>query len=254
MERLFNMADARLLELAQQFNSHFTSHIDAFQSIDSSLSVDWFSELYGKARRGSRDRFERGVLRRQTLQVMELMEACRPAYLQAKYFIMKAFKKDTKSIAYFDLAGFQKYRRSQANLIIYMDLFAKRVENHRDELTAAGASEGLFTLLRDLADQLDAANAAQELSKSQRKSLTQLRLENMNALYQAMRRVHDVAKFAFADDLKVRALFTLPSRSAGSAETEEAPPTAGEGQVAAGDGAPMTGGLDAAPDALQQAV
>lgn len=222
--RIFRYYDAQLIEIARTMQKHFNTHEGGFLEFDSTMSRSWLQDLVDAAWEARIDDFERGYIRDNTDLVVQQMEECGRVFRKARYFIRKAYDKDDVRREQFRLKTFRRVRFSQSRLIYYMNTFCKRVEDHRDVLTAQGASEQFFTDLMQASERMAEYNDEQETSKTLRKAFTKERIGTMNALYKGLRQIEEVAGFVFDEDSKEIDLFSMPvmNTSSRGSDTEAA--------------------------------
>lgn len=221
IRRSFRYFDAQLIEIAQTIQKHFNNYEADFLEFDSTMTKSWLQDLTDAAWQVRIDDFERGYIRENTDQVVQQMEECGRAFRKARYFIRKAYARNSLKLEQFRLDSFRNVRYSQSKLIYYMNTFCKRVEDNRDALSAQGASEAFFAQLRATSDKMAEFNEEQEMSKSLRKAFTKERVGTLNDLYRGLRQVEEVAGYVFDEDSKEIDFFKLPMMTSGSTTTQE---------------------------------
>ena len=218
--RKYRYADARLLELAAIIQTHFNSREALFQVHDPNVSVVWLQEKLEATRTLSIDDFERGLLARRTEDLLAIMQECHQLVRRLRYYVGQAFDTRQSIKREFRLLSYNKKRKRQANFILWMQSFVETVIKYREDLQAAGAPPALIDDLKSGVGELGRLNLVQEIRKGIRSNHTQERIENLNMLYDALKRIEKLAYFVYPNEERDLAFFLLPSVSYGSEEGE----------------------------------
>lgn len=236
--RKYRYGDARLIEIANVFARHFLNHQEALAKTDPNLTPVWLQSVMAPIEQVTLDDFEQSAITSLTEEVVSGMENCHRLFGLTKYFVELAFK-DQRNIE--RLFGHKKYpyrKASQEKYIMWLQTYVEKVEAHREALLAANTPETLLSDFAAAVDKLDKDNKKQEFTKDDRSGHTIERIEILNGLYEALRRLEKVAGYTFAPGSKEQEFFTLPVMSRpplreiqGEESTDDVPPTDSSGDA-----------------------
>lgn len=143
-----------------------------------------------------------------TDEVNKAIKQGRSAMADLRFFVQKAF--GTKGLAgVFNFKAHDRTTRQPANYIIYLRVQHAMAVQFSAQLSAKGMSPAQIAALATAADQLAAAELAQELFKRERLRRTVVRKDVMAAMWAYLQQVHRAAQVIYAEDEATRGIFSL---------------------------------------------
>ncbi len=223
--RLYRISDSEMLEFAKVIAAQARTDLPILASFDTTLTADRINELEHQIAEISTVYSDNVIIDRLaqlTAEVNRIEESCISAYRKIRFFIQKAFKDNVAIQNQFGLNDYEEASRSQAKMILFMKEFALVVEEYRQNLLEAGATPQLLDSAKQLAQEYDQANQAQELFKNKRPVLTQERVNRLNHIYSEVKYICEVASFAFEGDYANSSRYAIPQPPSNSSMKAEA--------------------------------
>jgi hypothetical protein len=212
-DRQFKVPEAILLQHAEVVAKMFPTDSADFVAFDATISAE-----YGNTIKNSinavielkSDQIIIDEMAEYTQHVLNAMSDCNLSYKTIAYFVRKAFKKDTAVQNQFGFNDIEMVRKSQPKLVLFMEQHAGTATKYKDHLVSAGCNEEIINQLLTNAEELKAANAAQEEFKKERGVITQERVKRLNHVYELVKPLNDIAQIIYSEDPARMAKYTLP--------------------------------------------
>jgi len=211
-ERNFNVSDAALLQHAETVFASIGENITDFSVFDSTLTEAYPTSIANAIAEVKAIKQDQLVIDEQaelTERLNEKMYACAAAYRTIAYFARKAFPSGTAVQNQFGMNDYEKARDNQPKMILFMESLVSTAQNYASELLAAGCNQTAIDSLAPLASELKEANTAQEKFKKDRAVITQERVTKLNALYQLLVPLSEVAQIIYAGNPAMLAKYVL---------------------------------------------
>lgn len=213
IKRKYTVSDLFMMEHTKTMRSHFNDNLAAFTAFDPDFDTDFYND-WGTAITASEaqptDEIVRDQLTQLTEAVEQAMTACRTKFQDSKYFIEKAFPKNTGVLNEFGYNNYEAQRRSQTGMTEFMKLFHTTALKYAAQLAAVNYPAAAIAEIDALRTVLDDANMAQETFDGQRPLITQTRIQTHNTLWDITVQVSTAAKAIFRNDPARFNMFLLP--------------------------------------------
>lgn len=197
------LPDARLYEHGSKVALSLEDDLADFSAFDSTIDRGFIDTLQGDlegVREIKKDDVMVDELTQLTDEVYRKMAACNKGYKTVAYFVRYTFDGDKSIQNEFGLNDIKEARNNQPKMLFFMDSLAKTAAKYKDELVKGGMNPDTIDALPQLGEELHEANQIQEKFKDEREELTQERVQRVNALYDPLARISDIAKIIYADD------------------------------------------------------
>jgi hypothetical protein len=217
--RIYFMSDASMLEKAYFIYYCLVNDLVSFTGFAPKFVqayVDGMLALIQAALSAPQDSQVVDIQAQKTDVVNTDMELCRKLITKLNFFLADACKENIYLINEFGREEYPEARNSQKGLIVYMQRVVAACNKHAAELIAAGFSQAQIDELKDAADALLAANNDQEFYKGERRTLTQQRIEKMNAAWEVVLEVCKAGKIIFDDNPAKYKQYVLYKSGSGS--------------------------------------
>lgn len=211
------MSDPDMLDFARIFAANLQRNLADFSAVDSTLTLNFVSDLTAKISTAEEIEPDEIVTDRQvqlTESIKTAFAECRTYYKLIIYFAKQAFPKSPLIRNEFGENDYADVKDSHSRMIMFMKNLAGVIQKYRTVLTEAGASSELLNKVHTLQLALVEKNSEQELYKGNRPLITNNRISANNAVWEKIQRVSELAKIIYADDYPKVNLFLLPQRSA----------------------------------------
>ena len=199
-----------MIEIANVMSRHFINHQEALAKVDPNLTLAWLEEKMAPLEQVTLDDFNEGTMMGLTEEVLAGMERCHQIQKRLRYHIELALKDQNRIFRQFGFHTYREKQKAQEPFIRWMESFVETVEKYKAEILAVQTPEHLFPELKEAVEKLDKDNKKQEFAKDDRSGYTIERVTALNKVYDALRRIEDVAEFAFEEGTKERMFFTMP--------------------------------------------
>ena len=179
LQKKYSYSQADFLELARLINKCFKVDQADFVTFDPTMDATFlagFDALISEAELMSTDEQIRDEQALRTSEVEEVMRQCRNTSQAFKHFIEQTFPKKPQIWNIFGYNDYEKARKSQAKMIVFMRTLFNVAKNYQQELLAAGTPQGQIDSLKVAGDSLIKVNDDQELLKKQRLIKTHARI------------------------------------------------------------------------------
>ncbi len=213
-KRIYHIKDGVLKEHGQTVLKLLPQDIDVFTDFDTTFSqqsIDNLSAALLKVDGEIKDETLVAGIKGNTQIVSGLMQQCHKAYKTVNYFVNKAFDDNNAVKGEFRMDELHKVSGNQIGMIELMESISIALNKYAPTLLENGMSQAKIDEIIPLAEQLKAANTDQEVSKDDRPSGTQNRIESLNDLYTQLKQIGDAAPMVFEDnEAKIKA-YKLPA-------------------------------------------
>ncbi len=212
-DRLFKIPEALLLQHAEVLAKMFPTDAADFRAFDSTIAEDYgttIKDAIDAAIGLKSDQIIIDEMAEYTQHVLNAMSNCNLSYKTVAYFVRKAFKGDKAVQNQFGFNDIEKVRKSQPKMVLFMEQHAGTASKYKSDLLSEGCNEEVINQLLTNAEELKAANVAQEKFKKERGIITQERVKRLNHLYQLIKPLNDVAQIIYSEDQARMAKYTLP--------------------------------------------
>ena len=211
-----NIEDSVMLEECQTMHDLFEEDQAEFEDFDSDF-INPFEDNWQDAIDAAESYPTDEVIQDQITQATALVEAkmklCRDKFQGAKYFISKAFPKNTGLHNEFGFNDYDRVRNNQSKMILFMDRLHKTAVEYNTELIAAGYIQTDIDEINTLQGQLKNANRDQEIKIRKRGTATQTRIGLLNAAWDFMTKTAKAAKIIYKDNYAKFNEYLLPGRA-----------------------------------------
>ena len=212
--RKFTITDAKLLEHGSVVVKSLEDDLEDFSSFDSTINrrfIDKLQEAIDAGYQIYSDRVIKYQLAQLTDEVNLKMDACKNAYETVTYFVKKVFK-DNPSVQ--DQFGLNDSRpgNNHLEMIIFMGSLAKTAAIYKDPLVKGGINPDIIDTLPKMQEELYEAKNRQEMFKKERGKITYERVKRMNALYDMLKGISDIARLIYADNPAKLNKYLMPTR------------------------------------------
>ena len=213
-KRKYKIGDAYMKEFAKDMRNLFSDDLAIFTAFyaafNAAFLTDWSAKI-DLADVEDTDETVVDVLGQYTAEVETAMKKCRLYYNEVKFFVIRVFpdKIDTQNEFGFD--NYDGARKSQPKMIEFMRGLHNAAVKYTAELTAEDFGIARINIIKDLADQLDQANQAQNKFKDGRPVLTTARVTLYNEIWDIVTLVARAAKVIFAENPPKFNQYLLPA-------------------------------------------
>lgn len=221
--REYNIPDAELLEHAETIVVTLPFDMPAFTAFDSTLTAEYIPQLQvaiDDVKGFPTDDVVIDEMAEQTLLVDDAFNSCYDTYKTIAYFVRRAFPENEAIRNQFGLNDIERARKSQPQMVIFMESLARTAAKYQDQLIEAGCKLELITGLPQKAEALSQANIAQEKFKNDRAINTQARVLMLNHVYRLLQPLHDAAAIIYRYDPARYAIYTMPQEAQSVASPE----------------------------------
>ena len=222
--RIFNFSEPVLLEHAGEIGEYLIEDLPQYTAFDPDLNEEKRQNLLdytNKALGLGTDSTQVGILEGKTATMKSVMQTCFKRVETLRYFVNKKFGGNEVMVRQFKFNEYNKARKSQTKLIVYMYELAKIAGNFRTDLVSAGMKEDDIAAIQTAAEALNQANTTQETGKGERVMSTSERNALLNDIYSLLMDFNRASKIVFADDPIRRERYVMPYTNSGIEETAE---------------------------------
>jgi hypothetical protein len=218
--RNFNGSEAYLLETAITLRGLFEIDLVQFSAFSTQFNATYladFQTAIDNVFAFGTDETLQDQQAQLTNDVMAELRKCNQKYVEMKFFAERAFPGNTERHNEFGTDDYQKARRNQAQMLVFMDTMHAVAQRYKVQLIAAGATQAKIDEILTLKQSYETANRLQEIAIKQRSSAARERTILQNTLYGFVETVNSAAQIVFYDnEAKKGAYVYLPSTSDGS--------------------------------------
>ena len=219
--RKAHVPDAVLLEFAGRELEFLPVDLPAFTSFDPDLNEQKVTQLkavYTEALIYGSDHNEMGVLRGLTEKMSQEVKNCISIFKDVRYFARKKFGDSPATLKELCLDKYEKARKTQPEMVVFMYELDKAVQKYKVELTAAGLKESVINSIKPAAAALEKSNLVQESGKGGRMIKTEDRIVLMNRIYDILLEFSEASRRVFENDPLKRSRYVLPYTKTNSAQ------------------------------------
>lgn len=157
-----------------------------------------------------------------TNNVLEALRNCFKKYAQMKFFAEQAFPGNTERQNEFGTNDYQKARRNQAQMIVFMDTMHAIAQKYKVQLIAdGGATQAQIDEIITLKDAYVDANRLQEIAIVERPSDTRERIVLLNTLYRFVETIDSAAQVIYYDNPAKKAAYVYNTSTSNGSTTKE---------------------------------
>jgi hypothetical protein len=221
LKRLYNIADAYMIEFAKTLRLFFIEDQAAFTAEDSNFATPFeanWQTVIDTAEAEPTDEQRKDQLMQLTETTLEEMDLCRECFQGSKRYIKKAFPNNITIWNEFGFDDYDDIERKHPEMIQFMKRFHSTAVKYSAQLgtPAVNFDAAKIAEIETRRAALDAANNAQEKFKKDIPTYTQQRIQKLNAVWEICTDVGGVGKSLFKDDYAKYQHYLLPA----SEETE----------------------------------
>jgi len=221
--RKYTITDARLLEHGSVLVKSLEDDLDDFSSFDSTISrnfTDRVQEAIDASYQIKSDRIVIYELAQLTNELNRHMAACKNAYETVAYFAQKVFRDNISVQSQFGLND-SRPGNNHLEMIIFMASLAKTAAIYRDSLEKGGINPDVIDTLPKLQEELYEAKNRQEMFKKERSKTTYERVKRMNALYDRVNAISDIARIIYEENPANLNKYLIPIRRPSKRSSDE---------------------------------
>ena len=213
-DRPYRMPDADALMHARILRTRFLEHQADFTNYDPDFADPFASDWDALIEQGlavSQDEWNLFDQVELTTEVSAAIKLGRSAMVDLRFFAHKAFG----TRGYYKTFNFKQHdrmTRQPANYIIYLKVQHAMALKFAAKLSAKGMTPAQMDALATAANQLDAAELAQELYKRERACQTVERKDAMARMWAPVQSLNRTAEIIYADNDHLREKFGLEPR------------------------------------------
>ena len=189
--------------------------LPSFTAFDASIDQPWldtWADIITTAETYKTDETYRDELREKTQDVEAAMKNAKDAYKELKYFVTKAFPTNKAVQDQFGFDEYDKARRSDRKLREFMETLFRTATTHTEALLneEVGYTGAKIANLKTMADALSTENEQQEDYKKMQSTVTQTRIENLNAMWTRRQQIAAAAKIIYDENYAKYHQYLLP--------------------------------------------
>ena len=217
--RVYKLTDAEMLEAARVTHGYFMEDKADFLAFDPTL-VDPFADNFLMSIDAielfpSNDQLLDQQVQK-TLTVEDAMKQGRNGYQTLKYFIERAFPQKIAIWNEFGYNDYERVRSTQPAFIQFLIQLHQTALKYKTELNSVGYDIGRIDSIAQWAKDLQQSNTTQEMFKGNRPVSTQKRVEQLNNVWEIIRRIRRVGKLVYMDNFARQQRYLSKSTAAGS--------------------------------------
>lgn len=220
--RKSHVADAILLEFTGKMLEYLPKDLPRFTAYDPDLNnekVTLLRNAYLNALSYGTDQTEVGILQGLTEKVSGELRSCISIFKDVRYFARKKFSHSPAILKELCLDKYEKARKSQPEMVVFMYELEKAVQKYKTDLLSAGLKETAINSIGPAAVALEKSNVGQESGKKGRNVKTEDRVILINKLYDLLLEFSDASRRVFEGDPLSRSRYVLPySKSTAGAD------------------------------------
>ncbi len=217
IRRNFSGSDAYLIESGITTKALFDADIASFTGFSTKFDAAYstaFQAAIDAAFAAGTNETAQDEQAELTHNVVTAMRDCFKKYAEIKFFAEQAFPGNIERQNQFGTNDYQKARKSQAMMIVFMDTMHTLAQRYKTELIAKGCTQAKIDEILTLRDAYIDANRQQDVSIKLRPGDTRERIITLNDLYFFINTVNSAAQVIWYDnDAKKSAYVYLPSTS-----------------------------------------
>lgn len=212
-KRKYQLADTEVLLCGSTMYAHFKDLQPLFVAFDplyaAPYDLEWKNLIKACEQQptGRNVRKEIGV---EVNSVKRAMADCRNTFIDARYFVKKAFSKSSAKQESFGLRRFNASRNSQSGLLLTMELLHSVALDHAVELAKVGFDADAIANIQTQYQLLKTAIADKGGTKNSQPTETEIRIDRYNALWDTMTQVSRASKLVAEITPAKRLFFKLP--------------------------------------------
>lgn len=211
--RLFSFSDVVLMQHGAMVVKFLPEDLIDFIKFDSTFLPDYPAGIYtliSKLKTLKSDKVVIDEMTELTQTSNDALAACNRAFRTIGFFVSKVYKGNVAVQNQFGFNDIRAARQDHGRMIRFMDDLILVCKSYRQALIDGGCDEAVVDSLPTLRDQLQVAETRQEKFKKDRGLITQERVEKLNALYELLVPVSEMAQIMYADDPARLSRYTLP--------------------------------------------
>ncbi|MBN1634256.1 MAG: hypothetical protein JW917_08845 [Ignavibacteria bacterium] len=218
--RQYTVRDDVMLDAADRFHSQYEADEADFSAWNAVMFPPAFkSDFKDKidaARAYIRDNVVVDEQVEETVEVGEKLKECGNYFQAMKPVIESTFPNKPAIWNQFGFNDYEKARRSQGKMILFMEMLYETSEKYKTELIANGFTQLKIDAIETLKEELRAEQIEQEVAKKQRPVKTQERVTLMNAVWVEMLKINKASKAVYQGNYAKLNEYELPAGSGGS--------------------------------------
>jgi|GEM_PF-2911193 len=186
LKRLYAKADSVMFQESRTINAFATEDLADLTAYDTLINAAYLTShlaLITTAEGVPTAEVIADQLSQKSEAVKQDMSACASHYQDIKHFALKAFETSPGTLNEFGFDNFDKARRSQAEMIVFMRTLNTVVEAYAAQLRTKGAPDALIAQGPALLDSLQTHNSEQEKFKGTAEGLTATRVTANNEVW-----------------------------------------------------------------------
>ena len=219
--RKAHVPDAVLLEFSGKVLEYLKADLPVFTAFDPDLNEQKIARLnavYTEALIYGSDHNEIGVLRGLTEKLSQEVKSCISIFKDVRYFARKKFGNSPATLKELCLDKYEKARKTQPEMVVFMYELDKAVQKYKVDLMAAGLKETVINSIKPAAAALEKSNLVQESGKGGRMVKTEDRIVLMNRIYDILLEFSEASRRVFENDPLKRSRYVLPYTKTNSAQ------------------------------------
>lgn len=218
--RYFTVRDDVMLDAADRFHSQYTTDEADFAAWNAVMFPPAFNTDF-KAKIDAARAYIRDyvVVDEQVEETVELgtkLKECGNYYQAMKPVIESTFPNKPAVWNQFGFNDYEKARRSQGKMILFMEMLYETSEKYKTELIANGFTQPKIDAIETLKEELRTEQIEQETAKKQRPVKTQERINLMNAVWVEMQNINKASKAVYQGNYAKLNEYELPAGSGGA--------------------------------------
>lgn len=210
-DRPYRMEDVEAITTAMMRRERFLDHQADFIAYDPDFAPPFADDWQTVIDLGIEQDSDENIVAEQadlTKVVNEAIQQGRASMVDLRFFAQKAF--GTKGYyRVFNFKAHDRMTRQPANYIIYLRVQHALALQFATQLSAKGMTPAQMAAIATAADQLAAAELAQELFKRERLRLTVVRKDVMARIWAPVQSLHRTAEVIYANNDLLRGRFSL---------------------------------------------
>ena len=213
--RNFSGSDAQMAETARTIHQQLLADLPTFSSFSSRFNEGYADGFLEKIKAADLVVTDTELVSRQVVKtdhVLNAMEQARLIYRRGKAYAELTFAEDQPIVIQEFSRGYMEARKNQPKMIVFLEILHKAIQRHQTALedpNKGGMPASFANDITTVREKLLDKNVIQESFINTRKTLTEDRINTLNACYNQMIEINNFAQVVFVDSPARRSIYTF---------------------------------------------
>ncbi len=211
--RDYKFSDPQLVLLAREYVNLLSEHLAVFTAINVRFDEAYKTDLISKIDDAEAIPSDQVIIDKQaafTAVANETQDACVKHFSRMRYYIEEAFPDRKEIWRQFGYNDISDARRSDKEMLRFMDGLQKTATTYATELTNANMPVDVLDNIEPLKSKLQTDVLAKESYKKERTVITARRIEKLNTVWAMLKDINKAAQVVFIDDPVMLNMFEFP--------------------------------------------